>query len=148
MALISGEYPATLDEKGRLSIPAKFREGFPDSLLVLTKGIERCVWMHTPSQWETVFARLNATTSMSIRKTDMVNHRFIPHYAEIDKAGRLAVPQKLRDFAGLVKDCVVVCDGNRLELWDAERYAIYEEMIDKQLVEVLEEMGPLNLYGA
>ncbi|MDR2211033.1 MAG: division/cell wall cluster transcriptional repressor MraZ [Spirochaetaceae bacterium] len=148
MALASGEYPATLDDKGRVSIPARFREGIPENLLILTKGIERCIWAHTPPRWEEVSARLRRAASMSIKKTDMVHHRFIfsTYEAEIDKAGRIALPQKLRDFAALGKDCIVASDGNRIEIWDAERYAAYEQMIDEQIVDVLEEMGPLNLY--
>jgi MraZ protein len=148
MNLLSGEYSATLDDKGRVSIPSRFREEIPENVLILSKGIEHCIWAHTPAQWEKVSARFRNTASMSIKKADMVYHRFIygTFEVEIDKAGRIAVPQKLRDFAGLSKDCTLASDGNRIEIWDAERYAAYEQIIDEQLVDVLEEMGPLNLY--
>jgi MraZ protein len=146
--MLSGEYSATLDDKGRISIPSRFRDAIPENSLVLTKGIEHCIWAHTLQQWEKVSAKLRNAASISIKKTDMVHHRFVfaTYEVEIDKAGRIAVPQKLRDFAGLTRDCIVASDGNRIELWDAERYAAYEQMIDEQLVNVLEEMGPLNLY--
>jgi MraZ protein len=146
MTLLGGEYAVTLDDKGRVSIPSRFREGIPENLLILTKGIEHCIWAHTPRQWEQVWARLKNIASMSIKKADMVRHRFLPWEVEIDKAGRIALPQKLRDFAALGKDCIVDSDGNRIEIWDAERYAAYEKAIDEQIVDVLEEMGPLNLY--
>ncbi|MDR2182530.1 MAG: division/cell wall cluster transcriptional repressor MraZ [Treponema sp.] len=147
--LSSGEYPVTLDDKGRVSIPAKFREGIPENVLVLTKGIERCIWAHTPDQWKRVSAKLRRTASMSIKKTDMVHHRFLfsTYEVEIDKAGRVALPQKLRDFAGLSRDLTVASDGNRIEIWDTARYEAYEKLIEERLVEVLEEMGPADLYG-
>jgi MraZ protein len=152
MALISGEYPATLDEKGRLSIPAKLRDNFPDNQLVLSKGYEHCIWVHAAvPQLEAVVARLTSASKegsgMSLMQSEGLRKRFIPHPVEVDKTGRVAVPQKLRDFASLSKDCVIVCDGNRLEIWDSTQYAIYEERIEKQLYEVLEKMGPVNLYG-
>jgi MraZ protein len=147
MALLSGEYSATLDDKGRISIPSRFREGIPENMLILSKGIEHCIWAHTPQVWEQVSARFQ-NMPLSIRKTSMVEHRFVfaTQDVEIDKAGRIAVPQKLRDFAGLTKDCIVASNGIRIEIWDAERYAAYEQASDEQLMDVLEEMGPLKLY--
>jgi MraZ protein len=148
MALLSGEYPATLDDKNRLSIPAKFREGIPDNVLILTKGIERCIWAFTQPYWEQFSAKLQANiASMSIKKADMVQHRFLfsTYEAEIDKAGRIAVPQKLRDFAGLVKDCTIISNGKRIELWDEEHYRVYEQARDEQLVDVLEEMESFDV---
>ncbi|MDR1389598.1 MAG: division/cell wall cluster transcriptional repressor MraZ [Treponema sp.] len=146
--LNSGEYTVILDDKGRVNIPAKFREGIPENALVLTKGIERCVWAHTRSQWEKVSAKLRRSASMSIKKIDMVHHRFLfsTYEVEIDKAGRVALPQKLRDFAGLSRDLTVASDGNRIEIWDSGRYEAYESLIEDQLVDVLEEMGPTSLY--
>jgi MraZ protein len=148
MVFSTGEYSATLDDKGRISIPSRFREGIPENILVITKGIENCIWAHTPQVWEKVSAKLRNAASISIKKTNMVNHRFIfpSCEVEIDKAGRIAIPQTLREFAGLSKDCIVASDGNCIELWDAERLAAYQRTIDNQFVDVLEEMGHLELY--
>ena len=149
MAVLSGEYPATLDDKGRVSIPARFREGIPGNVLVLTRGmIERCVWALTPENWEKISSTLKNAVSMSLRKTDMVHHRllFSTYEVEIDRNGRIALPPKLRDFAGLDRDMIITSDGVRIELWDAGRYAEYEQKIDEEFEDVLEEMGHLNLY--
>ncbi|MDR0402979.1 MAG: division/cell wall cluster transcriptional repressor MraZ [Treponema sp.] len=148
MTLMSGEYSVTLDDKGRVSIPARFRENIPDNALVLTKGIERCIWAFTQERWEQFSSKLQANIApMSIKKADMVQHRFLfsTYEAEIDKAGRIAVPQKLRDFAGLVKDCTVISNGRRLELWDVEHYRAYEQASDEQLLSVLEEMESFDV---
>jgi MraZ protein len=148
MVFSTGEYSATLDDKGRISIPARFRECIPENVLVITKGIENCIWAHTPQVWEGVSAKLRNAASISIKKANMVNHRFIfpSCEVEIDKAGRIAIPQTLREFAGLSKDCIIASDGNCIELWDAERLAAYQQKIDGQYVDVLEEMGPIELY--
>jgi MraZ protein len=148
MALFSGDYSATLDDKGRISIPAKFREKIPENLLVLTKGmIEHCLWAFTPGDWDRVSSKIKDGVNLPARKADMLYHRllFSTYEVEIDKAGRIAVPQKLRDFAGLTKDCSVISDGSRIEIWDAQRYRSYEQEIDEQLGDVLEETS-LNMY--
>jgi MraZ protein len=148
MALMSGEYPATLDDKGRLSIPARFREGIPDNVLILTKGMEHCIWAFTQTKWEQFSSKVQANIApMSIKENEMVQHYFLfpPYEVEIDKVGRIAVPQKLRDFAGLTKDCTVISNGRRIELWDVERYRAYEQAIDEQLMSILEKMESFDV---
>ncbi|MDR2552443.1 MAG: hypothetical protein LBD31_04660 [Treponema sp.] len=152
MALLSGEYPATLDEKGRISIPSRFREGIPANVLVLTKGIlavHHCVWACIPENLERMRNNLGASAApLPFLKNDIVTRwqRFSNFDVDVDRAGRIMVPQKLRDFAGLSKECIVTSDGIRIEIWDARRYEEYERHIDEQISGVLEEMGPLNLY--
>jgi MraZ protein len=145
----SGEYPNTLDDKGRVSIPAKLREKLPGNLLILTKGIERFVWLLPPEQWEKVSKTLMDTNSLSLQKASMVHHRFIApaQEVEVDRVGRIAIPQSLRDYAGLSRDCVVIGNGKGLEIWDAEQYRAYEKAIDDNLMDVMEEMGPIDLFS-
>jgi MraZ protein len=149
MPLLSGEYSATLDEKNRVNIPARFREGIPDNTLVLTRGMmERCIWALTPENWEKLANNLKSAVSLSMKKTDMVHHRllFSTFEAEIDKIGRIALPQKLKDWAALSKDVVITSDGIRIEIWDKQRHAEYEEASDEQFDNILEEIGPIALY--
>ena len=155
MALLRGEYQATLDDKGRVSIPARLREGIPQNVLVLTKSMfENCIWAFTPENQEKVteslrdFWSANSNVPMNPRQKDMFDHRvsFFTSVVEIDKTGRIMVPQKFRDHAGLVKDCIVASDGVRIEIWDTQRYAEYEQRVEEEFESVLEKMGPLNLY--
>ena len=155
MALLKGEYQATLDEKGRVSIPARFREGIPENVLVLTKSMfEACIWAFTPENHEKFteslrnFWSANANMPMTLRQKDMFDHRvsFSASEVEIDKTGRIMIPQKFRDHAGLVRDCVVTSDGVRIEIWDAARHAEYEQRVEEQFEAVVEKMGLLNLY--
>jgi MraZ protein len=149
MALKGGEYPATLDDKGRVSIPSRFREEIPENVLVLIKGLDqqRTIWAHTPQTWEKVYTNLMNAALPSYKKTAMLHHRLLSSCeVELDKAGRIAIPQKLRDYAELSKDCVLASNGNRIEIWDARHYTAYEQEIDEQIMDILEEMGPINLY--
>ena len=153
--MLRGEYPATLDDKGRVSIPARFREGISHNVLVLTKSMfESCIWAFTPENQEKVTENLrnywsaNSNMPMTPKQKDMFDHRvsFFTSIAEVDKTGRIVIPQKFRDYAGLVRDCMITSDGVRIEIWDAVRYAEYEQRVDEQFDTVLEKMGPLNLY--
>jgi MraZ protein len=140
--MLQGEYPATLDEKGRVSIPARFREGIPNNILVLTKSMfESCIWAFTPENQDKVtenlrnFWDLNSNVSMTPRQKDMFNHRvnFFINVVEIDKTGRIMIPQKFRDYAGLVKDCAIASNGVRIEIWDVQRYREYEQQVEEQV---------------
>ena len=157
MALLKGEYQATLDEKGRVSIPARFREGVPHNVLVLTKSmsmVEACIWAFTPENHEKVteslrnFWSINAKMPMTFEQKVMFDHRvgFSISEVEIDKTGRIMIPPKFRDYAGLAKDCVVTSDGICIKIWDADRHTEYEQKIEEQFGAFLEKMGPFNLY--
>jgi MraZ protein len=148
MNLLTGEFKNTLDDKGRVSIPAKLREGLQKNTLILTKGIEHCVWLLPPEQWEKVSSTLMQSGSLSMKKSNLVHHRFIvpAQELEIDKAGRVAIPQSLRDFAGLSRDCVILGNGKSIEIWDTEQYHSYQDANEEHLMEVLEEMGPVDLF--
>ena len=155
MAVLRGEYQATLDEKGRVSIPARLREGIPENILVLTKSMyENCIWAFTPENQEKVTESLkkfwseNNGMPMTPQQKDMFDHRvsFFASAVEIDKTGRILVPQKFRDHAGLVKDCIISSDGIRIEIWDVDRYAEYEQKVEAEFETVLSKMGPLTLY--
>lgn len=144
MALLSGEHYGTLDEKNRVSIPAPFRKGIPDNVLVLTRGMfENCIWAYTSRKWEQIASTIKNDRSMSPKKTDMVNHRllFSTYEVELDQYGRITIPQKLKDFAGLDKDMVITSDGERIELWNAQTHAEYERRTEENWDDVVEELG-------
>jgi MraZ protein len=149
MKLLSGEHPAILDDKNRLNVPARFREGIPDNVLILTRGLmQRCIWALTPENWEKLAANLKNAVSLSMKKADMVHHRllFSTFEVEIDKIGRISLPQKLKDWAGLSRDVVITSDGVRIEIWDKQHHLEYEEASDEQFDTLLEEIGPIALY--
>jgi MraZ protein len=152
MNLLTGEFNNTLDDKGRVSIPAKLREKLPGNMLHLTKGPQgsnRCIWVFTPDEWEKSATRwMQSTAASAKRRSDMV-HRFIGPMqdVEIDKAGRIMVPPSLRDYAGLTRECMVVGIGSSIEIWDLEQYRIYQDSIDGDFDEVMEDTSSIDFFG-
>jgi MraZ protein len=124
MDLVTGEFRNTLDDKGRLSLPAKLRAGLPGNVLVVTQGVDRCLWLFTPERWHALSEQLFSSTSLFHQQARIIQRRIIApaQEVEVDKAGRIAIPQSLREYAGLTRECVVLGITKRLEIWDAEAY--------------------------
>ena len=116
--MFMGEYNHSIDAKGRIIVPSKFREKLGDQFIV-TKGLDGCLWVFSSSEWETFSEKL---TSLPVARKDARNFsRFFlagATEAETDKMGRILIPQVLRDYAGLEKDAVLIGAGSRVEIWN------------------------------
>ncbi len=144
-AMLTGEYRKSLDEKGRLMIPAKIRAEISGSLLVVTRGIDRskCLWLFTPDMWRKISDDLVNSTSIYSHQARLFHRRFIApaQEVEVDRAGRIIIPATLREYGGLAKDCIVVGMLNRLEVWDEEMYKTYWENTEDEFQEAAEAIG-------
>ena len=122
-----GEHRHTLDDKGRLILPSAFREPFAQGL-VITVGMDYCLALHPSAHWPRVLEGVR-----SLRTTDRRERMFArtltayAHPQEPDRQGRIAVPPRLREYAGLRREVAVVGADARVELWDAERWDAYRE---------------------
>jgi len=128
MALLSGTYPVTMDEKNRVSIPVPFRKGIPDSMLVLTKGmLNDCIWAYTPKNWEQISAAVKNIQTLSLPELDVLQHQLIfpSCEVELDQYGRITIPLELKDFAKLNKEIMIASNGERIEIWDKGIHAEY-----------------------
>ena len=143
------EYLSTLDDKGRISLPVRIRENINVSHIILTKGYPDSVWVFLPDEWIAFRQNLLKSTNQSFIGQADIQRRFIsPHVEiEIDKTGRIAIPQSLRDFARLIRDCNILEVVNHLEIWDSEKYRAYEKASETHIQEVLEKMGPAALFS-
>jgi MraZ protein len=113
-----GEYQHSLDPKGRVVLPAKFREQLADGCVV-TKGQERCLYVYPLDRWDTEVGGVNALPRYDIRARKIARALFANADQQTpDKQGRIQVPAKLRGFAGLEKNLTVVGVGDYLEIWD------------------------------
>jgi len=115
-----GEYHHTIDEKGRIIIPARFRDELGSSFIV-TRGIESCLFVYPNKNWEQICEKLNSLPFT--RKDARVFNRFFMSGAtnvELDKQGRINISSPLITHANLKKDCVVIGTGDRLEIWSKE----------------------------
>ncbi|MCI8402413.1 MAG: division/cell wall cluster transcriptional repressor MraZ [Lachnospiraceae bacterium] len=137
-----GEYNHSLDAKGRLIIPSRFREALGDTFMV-TKGLDGCLFIYDMSGWKVLEAKLQALplTSAHARKFS----RFMLGGAiecEVDKQGRILLPANLREFAHLTKDIALVGVGGRVEIWDKETWmanSAYDDM--EEIAENMEGLG-------
>lgn len=129
MDLPTGEYRNTLDEKGRILFPVRLRAELQENTLIVTQGVDQCLWLFTPNEWKNFSGKLIQTASLFNAQNRLVLRRLIAPAQEVefDKAGRLSIPQSLREYAHLSKDCVVLGINKYLELWDYELYHTYLE---------------------
>jgi len=121
-----GTFTPRLDEKGRLALPAKYRDELADGVVV-TPGQERCLFVFSRDGFAERFARLLAAPVGSRQARDAT--RFVAgaaHDDQPDKQGRITIPPKLRTYAGLDRDLVVVGAMSRLEVWEPSAWAAYQ----------------------
>ena len=120
--MFMGEYNHTLDTKGRLIIPSKFRETLGEKFVV-TKGLDGCLFVYAGDDWNAFEQKL--TSLPLINKEARQFARFFLAGAatvEVDKQGRILLPAALREFAGLEKDVVLVGVGSRVEIWSKDKW--------------------------
>jgi MraZ protein len=141
--MITGEYRYSLDEKGRMMIPAKIRNEIAGSVLVLTRGIDRCLWLFPPEEWKAHSEQLLSSTSLFHEKDRLIHRRIIAPAQEvdIDRSGRVVIPPTLREYGGLAKNCIVLGMLTHLELWDEETYREYWDRSEDRFLEAAEEIG-------
>ena len=131
MELLTGEYRNTLDEKGRILFPTRLRnELFAESdknVLIVTQAFDHCLWLYTLDEWKNISSKIMETASPFNQKDRIVLRHFIApaQEVELDKSGRLSIPQSLREYAHLSKDCVILGINKYMELWDAQAYSDY-----------------------
>jgi MraZ protein len=140
--MLLGEYEHTIDDKNRLTLPAKFRQAF-DEGLVLTRGIERCLSAYPRSDWTaSVESRLRELDPLSKEGRVMQRYFFSgAAEAELDKQGRVMVPSPLGDYAGLRKEVVVVGIRDHLEIWDRATWRAHLDEIEGSAEDVAERLA-------
>jgi MraZ protein len=125
--MLTGEFSVSMDEKGRLLIPTRLRGELSGDTLILTKGIDQCLWLFSVPKWEVFSRSVQKSLGMFNPQHLMIQRRIIGSAMEldVDKAGRIGVSALLRDHAALTKDCVVMGMENYLEIWDEATYKYY-----------------------
>lgn len=129
-----GEYKHSMDDKGRLFIPAKLREALGKHFYI-SKGFDRCLMIYDEAQWEQFSAKLNAL-SMGQAKNRDIKRFFFSGADELacDKQGRVLLSAALREYAGITKDTVIVGVGDKAEIWAAETWQA-RNTASEQLIE-------------
>lgn len=140
-----GEYHHALDEKGRVQIPVKFRAELLKGAVV-TRGLDNCLFVYPKKEWGILADKL-AKLPISKANTRAFSRLMLAGAMEleIDKQGRVVVPEYLRQFAGLKKMVVVAGLYNRLELWDKDGWERYRSGTEKQSGDIAEALGELGV---
>ncbi|MEV4171397.1 MULTISPECIES: division/cell wall cluster transcriptional repressor MraZ [Nonomuraea] len=137
-----GTHQPRLDDKGRLFLPAKYREELAEGL-VITKGQERCLYVFPVEEFQRITEALSTApvTAKAVRDYSRV---FFASASDEkpDKQGRITIPQTLRQYAGLERDCVVIGANTRLEIWDAQAWDTYLSAQEQAFADLSEEVLP------
>ena len=140
--MLVGEHAHTIDEKNRLTLPAKFRRAFAGGVVV-SRGIERCLYAYPRDQWAaTVEARLRELDPLS-REGRLMQRYFYSGAAEaeLDKQGRVMIPAPLGEHAGLGKEVVVAGIRDHLEIWDRASWRAHLDEIEGSAEDVAERLA-------
>ena len=137
-----GTHAPRLDDKGRLILPAKFREELAGGI-VLTRGQERCLYAFPMREFEDMHSRLRQAPVTSKQARDYLRVFLSGATDEVpDKQGRITIPSALRQYAGLTKDLAVIGAGTRIEIWDAGAWETYLAEQEQAFAETAEEVVP------
>lgn len=135
-----GEFHHSIDDKNRLIIPSKFRDCLGDKF-VITRGIENCLFVYSISDWEKIVSKLE---TLPFTKKDA--RSFIRFFlsgatvAEFDKQGRVNIPSPLVTYADIVKECVVIGAGDRLEIWSLNSWDSFFDSAKDDMSDIAENL--------
>ncbi len=140
-----GEYSHALDEKGRLSVPKKFRTDLAAGAVV-TRGLDNCLFLYTKEEWGKLaeklaslpFAQANTRAFARLMLAGAMD-------VELDSQGRIILPEYLRSFAHLQKNIIVAGLYNRLELWDEQAWQVYKTKTEAESNQIAEQMSSLGV---
>ena len=140
-----GEYNHNLDEKGRLAVPVKFRNDLKKGAVV-TKGLDGCLFLYTMNEWKILAEKLSKLP-ISQSGTRAFARLMLAGAmdTQIDKQGRIVVPDYLRKYAGMKKKIIISGLYNRLEIWDENSWEKYKRKTEKESEDIAEKLGELGV---
>lgn len=142
--MFMGEYNHTIDDKGRLTIPAKIREQLGTNFIV-TRGLDNCLFIYPMNEWENVINKYRELPNTKDARNFM---RFFLSGAtinEFDKQGRINIANSLIKYANLTKDCVIIGVNDRLEIWDKENWDNFIITNEKTITEVADKLFEVQI---
>jgi MraZ protein len=144
--MLLGEFKHSIDDKNRLSLPAKFRKEIGKNV-VLTHGLDNCLFLYSMKEWERIAEKLGA---LSMGQSDSRRfNRFMLAGAtevEVDSAGRMLIPEYLKEFAALDEKVIVAGVHNRIELWNEERWTTYKKRILEEADSLAQKLGEIGAF--
>lgn len=140
-----GEYSLSIDEKGRLAVPKKFRKEMAQGAVV-TRGIDSCLFLYSMDEWKKLAEKI-AALPLSQKNTRAFSRLMLAGAMDVslDGQGRVILPDYLRTYAKVNKKVVIAGLLNRLEVWDESAWKKYKQQTEKQSEEISEQLGELGL---
>lgn len=143
--MLLGEYSHTLDLKGRVIIPSKFREDLGNSFIV-TKGLDNSLFVYSKEEWQKFEEKLKALPMTNFATRNFVRFFFSgATECELDKQGRINLPQNLIEYASLNKDICIIGVSTRVEIWDMEKWNNYTSPENMDLDQIANQMSNLGI---
>ena len=142
--MLIGEYEHSLDEKKRISLPVSFRTAL-GSRVVMTRGLDNCLFIYSEKAWGRLAEKLQEL-SFAQRDTRGFNRFMLSGAAqvEVDRAGRILIPDHQKEFAGLKKHVIFAGVSDRVEIWDRDRWSSYKKRIEKHADRLAEKLGEIG----
>jgi MraZ protein len=127
--MFGGEFSVTLDDASRLALPRRLRDVLETDKIVITKGLDTCLWLYPVKEWEKLENQIVGATTPFDDEDRALWQRIIGpnHEIDIDKQGRILIPPPLRAFAGLNRECIVLGQHHYIEIWAEGRYQAHLE---------------------
>ena len=144
-SMFIGEYQATIDEKGRISIPAKFRTQL-NSTVVVTRGLDNSLFLYNLDEWQKLAEKLSSLP-ISSANTRAFSRLMLAGAmdCEVDKQGRIGLPPYLKEFAQINKKIIFAGLYNRIEVWSDELWTTYKNQTEKESNAIAEQLGSLGV---
>jgi MraZ protein len=142
-----GEYQHSIDLKKRLAVPVKFRSELKNKVVV-TRGLDKCLFVYPMKVWEELAGKLGTLPVGESATRSFIRLQLAGAVdVEVDKQGRILIPDFLKDYAGLDnKDVIIAGVYNRLEIWDEKKWVAYKKNAEKNTDEIAEQLGKLGVY--
>jgi len=143
--MLIGQYKHTIDNKKRLALPVKFR-GELGVKVIVTKGVENCLVVYTEKEWEIMSQKLGNLPISQGEARSFARHLLASAMEiELDKLGRILIPDYLKEYSDLKKNVVVCGLSNRLEIWDEQKWENYSKKAEKGVEEIVSKLEPLGI---
>lgn len=144
--MLIGEYQHAIDLKKRLAVPSKFRSELKNKVVV-TRGLDKCLFVYPMKVWKELAKKLGTLPVGEASTRSFIRLQLAGAVdVDVDKQGRILIPDYLKDYAELQKNVTVAGVYNRLEIWDEKKWIEYKKNAEKNTNEIAEQLGKLGVY--
>jgi len=140
-----GEFNHTIDDKGRLTIPAKFRDEL-ESGIVITRGLDGCLWAYGRSEWEALAEKIAKLPTTNPAARNFSRFVFSSAFDSIpDRQGRILLPQNLRDYAGIQNETIIIGVKSKLEIWNPAKWSEVVTAVEQDTEAIVAQLQDLGI---